>query len=397
MTVQMHDLAAQQSRDGWTIAWAPHGGNSRIHLLDARGNALRSFKLESSLPDFSRFAHWTTAGMAWSENMLAYFTPGQRRLVVRAWWGARLVIALDQLRPIDPQGLADELRDAERELVLRGLHRLVAATENGEQVRFDWPSTEATYCTVGTLVHFPGLLGLVEAVPLLRVLEERLVGSGQCYSRFRYCPHEDRLLAQISLRRLGEKPRGYPALTFAESEERSPLRRPQPGPIDGATRHTKLARIRRSSPLSEVYEQLGAPDEVGRGAGRNFWRYDVDVDPPYTVLLWLAGDDAVTRIVRYLPPFWTGPDVFPSRDHSLLGSDGTTVDAYLKELDDGTFAGARIEVDVLQEVASSGRDPLAPLAQAVLDGAYEALGPLADALEEAGDARAPQVRAWVKA
>src|SRR5581483_194964 len=171
------------------------------------------------------------------------------------------------------------------------------------------------------LAHFPGLLELVEAVPMLRVLEERLVGSGQCLSSFNYHSHEDRQLAQLSLRRLGEKPRCYPALTFAESEIRVQLRRPQSWPIDGPTRHANLSRIGRSTPLTEVYQSLGAPDEVGRGAGHNFWRYDVDVDPPYTVLLWL-GEEAVTRIVRYLPPFWTGPDVFPSRGHSLLGSDG---------------------------------------------------------------------------
>ena len=55
----------------------------------------------------------------------------------------------------------------------------------------------------------------------------------------------------------------------------------------------------------------------------------------------------------------------------------------------------RHEVDVLQELASSGRYPVAPLARAVLDGAHDALGPLADALEEAGDPQAPQVRGWI--
>jgi hypothetical protein len=142
---------------------------------------------------------------------------------------------------------------------------------------------------------------------------------------------------------------------------------------------------------------LGAPDEVGRGVGCNFWRYDVDVRPPYTVVLWLADDDTVTRIIKYLPPFWTGPDVFPSRAHSLLGADGTTVVAYIDELDDGTFIGDRIEVDVLQELASSGCYPIAQLSQAVLDSEYDAIGPLGDALEEAGDARTHQVRAWINA
>ena len=55
----------------------------------------------------------------------------------------------------------------------------------------------------------------------------------------------------------------------------------------------------------------------------------------------------------------------------------------------------RREVDVLQELASSGRYLVAPLARAVLDGRHDALGPLADALEEAGDPQARQVRGWI--
>jgi hypothetical protein len=373
MTRQVDDLAAQQSKDGWTMAWMPEGGGSRIHLLDDKENILRSFVLASSLPDFSRFAHWTTAGMWWSQQMLAYFTTGQRHFVVRSWWGARLVIALDQLQPIDPQTVSDELHRTECELVLRGLQQLVTETENGEQPQYDGPSTDVLRCTVDTLVHFPGLLGLVEAIPLLRVLEERLGETGQCFSSFNYYQHENRRLAQSSLRRLGEKPRGYPALTFSEYEKRLPLRQPQPGPIDGPTRHANLSQIRRSTPITEVYQLLGAPDEVRN----NFWRYDVDADPPCTVLLWLAPDDTVTRIVKYLPPWWTGPDVH--------------------DFHNGTFVGIRIEVDVLQEFASSERYPLAPLARAILDGTHDAIGPLADALEEAGDARAPQVRGWINA
>jgi hypothetical protein len=142
---------------------------------------------------------------------------------------------------------------------------------------------------------------------------------------------------------------------------------------------------------------LGAPDEVGRGIGSNFWRYDVDAEPPYTVLLWLADDDSVARIVKYLPPFWAGPDIFPSHEGSLLGSDTTTVVSFISQLDDGTFVGTRVEVDVLQGLSSSGRGAIASLAQAVLDCQYDALGPLADALEEDDDARAAQIRAWVKA
>jgi hypothetical protein len=395
MSVPMRDFAAKRSGAGWVMARVPLGGNRRIHLLNKRGNRLRSLELASCLPDFSRFAHWTTAGMAWSQQALAYFTAGQRHFVVRAWWGARLVLALDQLCPIDPQELSGELHSTECELVLRGLHQLVAEIENGEQPEHHERSTDVTHCTVGTLAHFPGMLGLVEAVPLLRVLEEWVGFSSDCSGSFCYHPHRVRQLAQISLRRLGEKPRGYPALTFAERERRIPLRS-QPGPIDGPSRHANLSLIRKGVPLTEVYQLLGAPDELGRGTGTDFWRYDVDVDPPYTVLLWHTKDDAVTRIVRYVPPFWTGPDVFPSAEHSLLDSDATTVSAFTPELDDGPFVGTRIEVDVLQALEASGRYPLAPLARVILDGSYDALRPLADALEEADDPRAPQVRAWIR-
>jgi hypothetical protein len=57
--------------------------------------------------------------MDWADHRLAYFTAGQRHLVVRAWWGARLVVDLDRLRPIGPRELADDLHGTECELILR--------------------------------------------------------------------------------------------------------------------------------------------------------------------------------------------------------------------------------------------------------------------------------------
>jgi hypothetical protein len=332
--------------------------------------------------------------MSWCDQMLAYFTAEQRHFVVRAWWGARLVIDLQQFRPIDAPELTQELHRTECAIISAGLQQLVAETENGAQPEYDSPSTDRLHCTVGTLVHFPGLLGLVEAIPWLRVLEARLVGGGHLWGRYRYAFHLGRKLTQIALRRLGQAPRGYPALTFLDSEEREPLRTPQPGPIDGPTRHANLSLVRKGAALAEVYRLLGAPDEIGGGqrSGVGFWRYDIDHVSPYTVLLWLGENEAVKRMVRYLPPFWAGPDLFPSRNHSLLNSDGTTVDALANELDNGTFKGTRIEVDVLQEIESSRHEPMASLARAALDD-VDALGPLVDALKEAGDPRADQIRA----
>lgn len=392
MTMQVDDLAARRAGDGWTLSQVPEGGGSRIHLLGERGELLRSFDLANSLPGFSRFAHWTTAGMSWPQQSLAYFTTGQRHFVVRAWWGDRLVISLDELRNVDAAELADELRQTESRIVMEGLQHLVARINAGETPEYNSPSSDLLDCSICTLAHLPGLLGLTAAVPLLRVVEGWWGHASTCHSSFRYHTPYCRRLAQNSLRRLGVKPHGFPAHTFTDEESRPPLRQPQPGPIDGTTIHAQLAGIRTGTALAEVYQRLGGPDHIDG----NFWQYDVDVDPPYTVLLWLAKDESVERMVRYYPPFWTGPDLFPSDDHSLLGEEGTTVAAYLNELEDGTFTGTRIELNVLHELEATDRYPLAPLAKAILTGQLDAIPPLIDALEEAGDPRATQVWGWKK-
>lgn len=381
MTVQMSDLAARRSADGWIISSFGggdyfSGGDYQIHLLDEQGDKLRSFELKSALAGFSRFAHATTAGMWWSQARLAYFTAGQRHFVVRAWWGARLVIALDQMAPIDAQGLSAELHRTECELVLDGLRRLVAECESGGQPRFDWPSTDLVHCSVSTLVFFPGLLGLTEAAPLLHTLEELLGYGGSCLGEFRYDDFDDRRLAQTSLRRLGQSPRCCPVIAFQEQEERVALRQPQRGPVDGRTRHASHLHIRSAS-LQELYRRLGGPDEIAHSPP--VWRYDVDADPPYSLLVWLDEHDSVSRILKCLPPLWADHELFPGEWGSPYA------------LDSGEFAGVRIEVDVLQDLEASGRQPVATLARAVLDGDNDALGPLADALEEAFGPQAPQV------
>jgi hypothetical protein len=387
MTMQIDDLAARRSEVGWTIAAVPEGGGARVHMLGEQGERLLSLDLATALPGYTRFVHWTTAGMFWSQNSLAYFTAGQRHFVVRAWWGERLVVALDRLHAIDPAALTDELRQTESHIVMESLRHIVARIAAGETPGYNDPSSDVLDCSICTLAHLPGLLGLIEAVPLLRVMEEWWGEASECWSSFRYyTPHYQRL-AQNSLRQLGERPIGYPALTFTDEEERLSLRQPQPGPIDGPTRHTGLTHIRRETPLVEVYRLLGAPDDIDG----DFWRYDVDVDPPYTVLLWLAENKSVSRMVRYYPPFWTGPHLFPCDDHSVLDADGTV----RADHDNATFTGNRIELDVLHALADSGRYPLAPLAKAVLAGQLDAIPPLIDALEEANDPLAARVWGWL--
>ncbi len=142
MTRPADDLATRRTGNGWTTAAVPGEGGSRVHLLGERGERLLSLDLASALPGFRRYAHWTTAGMSWSQNRLAYFTAGQRHFVVRAWWGERLVVALDRLCQVDPSALADELRHTESRIVLAELRDLVARIEAGETPGCNYSSSD---------------------------------------------------------------------------------------------------------------------------------------------------------------------------------------------------------------------------------------------------------------
>lgn len=392
MTVQMCDLVAQRVPDGWTITRGPRGGNSRIHLFDEQGRTLRSIDLRSSLDDFSRFAHWTTAGTAWDQQMLAYLTEvrGEQYFVVRAWWGARLVISLDELDCVNSEEMADDLHQIECDLVLTGLQQVVSEMENGSEPNHD-QSTDVVECTIRTLAHLPGLLPLPQAIPLLRVLEERARPSGSTLGGFHYSTNPVRLLAQISLRRLGEKPRGHPTVIFLEERrrpERAVLCQQQPEPVDGNTRHSRLCKVKKSTPMAEVYQLLGAPDYIGG----SYWRYDIDADEPCTVLLGLAEDDTVGSMVKCVPPFWKGPELFPAS--SVIDHDGAVLLSSVEQLKDGGFVGQCIELDVLQDIEHDGRSPQTELARLLFEGDASARFPLIDALEEAGDARVSQVRSW---
>ena len=85
-----------------------------------------------------------------------------------------------------------------------------------------------------------------------------------------------------------------------------------------------------------------------------------------------------------------------SSTHSLLDADGTTVGAFIGELEDGTFVVTRIEMNLIQDLIASSLDPVAPLAREVLNGKHDALLPLVDALQEADDPRSQLVRGWLK-
>ncbi|WP_145357255.1 hypothetical protein [Alienimonas californiensis] len=349
------DPVAKRTGDGWKATWRPHSGGGLIFVRDESDQDLAFVRLHEVLPRYGRFAHPTTAGTDWQDHSLVYFTADGDRFVARAWWGARVAISLVDLKPIDPGEFADELDDREREIVRRELSRLVTWAQESDSWLNDDLSTEETLFSVGTLVHFPGLLGMTEAIPQLRLLESGESFKDIFYGQYDYRRYFIRRLAQTALRRLGEKAGLYRQTAPFSAQSRFPFDPPEPQ--DGPTRHAELQSVRSGDGIAEVYRRLGPPDETNENCqvsgrislreivrrGKQFWRYDVDADPPYTALVWFDANDRVVRAVLYDPPFWTSPDVFPSDRQSVLGSLGRTTLAFLDQLDDGTFAGSTIE------------------------------------------------------
>ena len=354
MTFQMHDLAVVLSAGRWSFSSIPclGTGNSSIHVI--RSSSDVTFQLADNLDGFTRFAHWTTAGMDWMRQMLGYLLElsGKHFLVIRPWWGDRMIVSLDDMQCVNFAPMESELIQFERQLILEELHSIASELESGRTLDEDREANNVM-CTLDGCLYWPGLLDLVESIPILRFLEDRLGASEDQWQtvkianlNLRPCP--EKRFVQNSLRRLGVPPREPTYLAFDEDmHEVSTI------PADRTRQAEQAETLRSPVSLSDVFRLLGTPDYIERGgtdcdAEGEFYqtllRYEIYSDTPYTLLLYLnRNKDWAIRCVKYDPPFWHGPDIFPS-DHSLIGHNGETVIGFIEDLDNGTFVGDIVEL-----------------------------------------------------
>jgi hypothetical protein len=159
---------------------------------------------------------------------------------------------------------------------------------------------------------------LRRAAPLIRTLQRAAhVGStsasvvlgpreGEIHP-LSYGEYSLRQVAQLSLRRLGERASGDPATFFRyyspgeAGRKFVPRGRPEPRAL-GASRIEK-----HMTPL-EVLETLGPPDFVVASQGA--WEYDIDgtgQENPYTLrVVW--DERRVSSVERITPPLWAAGD-----------------------------------------------------------------------------------------
>ncbi|OYV05868.1 MAG: hypothetical protein CFE26_09300, partial [Verrucomicrobiales bacterium VVV1] len=154
-----------------------------------------------------------------------------------------------------------------------------------------------------------GTLKIQEAIPQLEVLQDSgFVGSiGGVFDEtvdgtVNPSQHSEftlRTVVQLSLRRLGKTPLPLPAtefkVEFKDSKKDHPYR---PKPLAGS-RAANVEKLSAGLKAEQVMDLVGAPDFVDR----YIWEYDIDADPPYTLILDLSSLK-VAKIERKSPAFW---------------------------------------------------------------------------------------------
>lgn len=352
VTNQIPNLCAQKIGDRWQLLRARPlwylEDNYAIDIVDADGKSLQRFDVLTQLfPNGKQFIGDSTAGLHWSEKLVAYLAnlDGQLHFIGHAWWGARFVIALERLllRPSNAFQVQLQLieRAIVREILIETLSRAPYDISNiPEDV------LEGVKSDLEGAVDLAGRLKVEEAVHLLQRLEElqldnAYVGDSREWAFRRL---SIRGTIQQALRRLGHSPR-FPVIAF---EQKPTI---EVSPSEYSVRRSQVVDVKPGMTLRDVYNRFGPPDYVEQGqwsqllANRGFWpfawRYDLHTPLSSTIRLWLDQDSkTVTRVKKYYPGFWEGVYLF-SNDANIVRADGS-ISGMLK---DYQFRGKCVSIE----------------------------------------------------
>lgn len=234
----------------------------------------------------SDFVRNTTAGPMWSGKSLWYFVSvGHGHFfAIRPWWGRRIIIDVETGKALQS---TDELEAAcLRQERMDVLFELTQAVETKKE----WESKEECPCVESA--YLAGALKIKAAVPLLKQLQDcEYCGCSTSSSRvesiegrvnpFNHSVFSLRQAVQLSLRRLGETPKNYPATEFKIEFDDYEKRTKFVPPILSVPRHENAKKVKIGMDTETVLSILGEPDFVD-----DSWEYDMDSTPPSTLVLY---------------------------------------------------------------------------------------------------------------
>lgn len=334
-------------KDGKWQLQSGYLGGAAIFVVEKDKSTL--LQIHDLLPEdeYSKYVHETTAGPLWAENALSCLVSlnGKPHLCVRTWWDRRILIDLEAAKQVPDRPFDKELTVVERQHALELLKSGVGLMARKEGRTLD--KIEAVHAAV----DFAGRAQLKEAVPHLKELEstdyisscssggwfEFAKLAGEDINPASYCLYGTRRAAQRSLRRLGEKTAGYPALVFSDENRREIEPRKRPGP-----RHEAVANIDIGMKPVDVLNLIGPPDYVERGKGlpSYLWRYDMDAAEPYSLFVLWNEKPTVRSLEKIEPALWSGNSLIdPTVKDAVFGADGSIVWAYANTLYSDAFKG----------------------------------------------------------
>ncbi|MCG3123595.1 MAG: hypothetical protein GIKADHBN_02016 [Phycisphaerales bacterium] len=311
----VHDSGWVVVRTGWDELLACNPANGKI---TGKVSILDQFSKE----DRDKHVSMSTAGPIWAESSRWYFRhiEGSLCFVVRAHWGARVVLELASGRVIADGGSTKaSTQAAEHAWIIDQLKQhlpLMLRPDVNECTRAEQDLIRET-CTA---IDLAGREGLKEAVPTLIELEKSVYagesglipvffGSKKLdeglIDPFSYGKYTARAKARAALRRLGTVPSDLPVFAFCrrvngKSEYYEPQAATEP-------RRDALQRIVPGMTPEQVLSLVNGPDDLVRPQRDIGWDYHVGLADGYTLrVIWKQENPPVVdRVDKVVPPAWT--------------------------------------------------------------------------------------------
>lgn len=312
-----HDVFV--SDDGWCVLRTHHTFHAGLTIVSPCGKCTRKLDVGDLFKNRDDLLCWTSAGPFWAENSYAYFIAhnATTHFCVRTASSFHLLIDIQSGDVIDPARFAAELETAERRWVMDTL------VEHEPFLR-DWNDDESNQHAIRRIhvaAHIAGCLRVHESIPFLRLLER--VESGGCQQFCHFLSSEKgwivesnfpRLMARLSLQRLGEEPKGGPGYSVSRSLDASSAAREKYDIPCVENRDAKLKLVSAVMTPREILALVGMPDHFK--AGTSVWEYDSSQAQNQTLrLTWDRSTWKMVSIEFLSPAQWSIPN---ERDQEIL-------------------------------------------------------------------------------
>jgi hypothetical protein len=270
----------------------------------------------------------STAGPIWSGYSHWYFfTAGNEPYFgIRTWWDRRIILSIGEAKMVPDEGAVSKAAgEAERDSVLARLRRGAEVArkwavknlpEYSHQDKGPWDEVEG----LSSAIHMAGRMGIEAAIPFLLEIE-KIPNFGTSSTSFEDdVPAGELLLAthsrddtrrnvKLSLRRLGARPAGLPAIEVRSAVKGDIWGKTYIPKKHAAPRDERVNSVSKGMKAKAVVDTLGEPDYINRlptadGQWHYAWEFDVDADKPFTFRVLFSENGSVSSAVKIDPPIW---------------------------------------------------------------------------------------------